>query len=256
MQFSDTTNKLGLVQDIDFILFSDTTSTSPYAIADKTRNMNSWYDRAVSLILRADGRWEWDDNNKTDLPIATAALVANQQDYEMSGATFLKILKVEVKSQSGDWLPLDPISIADKKTESMTDYLKTAGTPQKYDKLGNSLFLYPKPSYGADASLKVYYQRNVDHFAAADTTDVPGFAEIFHRYLSFGAAFDYALANGMNGKVNTLSPIITRMESDIVDFYSDRGKDENVSITLQQENYGEELYGGYDDNTFHGVTYT
>lgn len=241
MQYSDTSTYSGIIQDIDFQLFGDSVSTSAYLIADKTRNINAWYDRVASLIIKADDRWEWDDNNKTDLPIATTSLVANQQDYSISGESFLKILKVEIKDSSGNWKALTPISLEDKRGESMTDYLKTAGTPVEYDKLGNSIFLYPKPSTTISGGLKVYYQRNVTHFTTASTTTVPGFAELYHRILSYGAAFDYAVANGMNGKMSTLAALIAKMEADIVAYYSTRNdRDDVPSMSLEQENYGQD----------------
>ena len=248
--FSDTSTYLGIVQDIDYILFGSSTATSPYAIADKTRIINNAYDKVVSLILQADGRWEWDDNNKTDLPIGTTSLVADQQDYEMSAATFLKILKVEIKDSSGNWKVLSPISLDDKTTQSITDYKSTAGTPEEYDKLGNSIFLFPKPSYASSGGLKIFYQRNVTHFAADDTTDVPGFAENFHRLLSYGAAFDYAVAHQMTRKISILKPLITEMERDLIKFYSTRGRDEKMSISLQEENYGDGTEGYFDGVSF------
>ena len=89
MVFSDSSTKQGLVEEIDFLLGTDATD---YPTAQKTRNINRWFDRVISLILQADAKWEWDDTNYTDLPIATASLVANQQDYSISGTEFLKIL--------------------------------------------------------------------------------------------------------------------------------------------------------------------
>lgn len=239
MQYSDTTTYQGLVQDTDYVLFGSSTETSPYAIADKTRNINSWYDTVASLIIKADDRWEWDDNNKTDLPIATTSLVANQQDYNISGESFLKILKIEIKDSSGNWRALNPISLEDKRKESMTDYQKTAGTPSEYDKLGNSVFLYPKPSTSITGGLKVYFQRNVTHFIAGDTTKVPGFAELYHRILSYGAAFDYAVANGMSTKMSVLSSLISNMKADLVEYYSQRNdRDDEPTMSLEKENYG------------------
>ena len=241
MIYSDSSLGQGLVQDIDFLLFGSSTETSPYAIADKTRNINAYYDKVASLIIKADDRWEWDDNNKTDLPIATTALVANQQDYNISATSFLKILKIEIKDSSGNWQPLKCISLEDKRTESMTDYLKTAGTPQEYDKIGNSVFLYPKPSTAITGGLKVYFQRNVTKFVAGDTTKVPGFIENFHRILSYGAAFDYAVANGMNGKISILKPLINEMEQAITDYYANRNNnDDPPSMSLESENWGQD----------------
>ena len=185
-------------------------------------------------------RWEFDDDNKQDLPIATTALVADQQDYSISGASFLKILKVELKDANGNWQPLTPISLDDKRNESMTDYQKTAGTPREYDKLGNSVFLYPKPNYSQTASLKIFYQRNVTHFVVGDTTAVPGFAENFHKILAYGAALEYAIAHSMVGKINILMPLIQKMEADITDFYGMRNHDEKMRMSVEREDYGQE----------------
>lgn len=237
MQFSDTSSYTGLVQDTDFLLWGTSTGTSAYAIADKTRNMNSWYDRTISLIMQADTKWQWDDTNLTDLPIATTSLVANQQDYSITDSGFLKILKVECKNSSGDWQALHQIDWNEKKDIAMDEYRETAGNPVEFDLLGNSIFLYPKPSYASSAGLKVYYQRTPDYFTSSDTTQEPGFATPFHRILSLGAAYDYALANGMTTKITILEKEIAKMESAIIDFYSTRNKDLKNRISIEQEDY-------------------
>jgi len=235
MKFSSSADKLGIVEEIDFLLNLDSTAT--YAIAQKTRAVNRYYDKAVSLILMSDGRFEFDDDNQTDLPIGTTALVANQQDYSISGATFLKILRIEVKNESGDWIHLRQISMQDKRGTAMTEYRETAGTPKEYDVMGQSVFLYPKPSYSASAALKVYYQRDVSHFVSADEDKVPGFAAPFHSYLSFGAALDYAIANNLGSRIPLLREELAKLEQGIITFYSSRDRDEKVRMRLAKENY-------------------
>ena len=109
MQFSDTTNKNGILQEIDFwILGSSGTASSDYSTADKTRNVNRWLDRVNSLIMQADHRWEWDDTNHTDLPIATTTLVNNQQDYGLD-TSHLKIIRVEIKNNAGNYNLILPV---------------------------------------------------------------------------------------------------------------------------------------------------
>jgi hypothetical protein len=235
MVFSDTATKLGIVEDIDFILNTDSTS---YPLAQKTRNCNNWYERVVSLIFKSDGRWEYDDNNKADEPIYTPNLVANTQAYAITAVTFLKILKVECKDQAGNWIALEPISLDDMRHNSLTDFMKTAGTPQFYDKFGNKMRLYPTPSYSSTSGLKIYYQRTADLFASTDTTKVPGFASPFHKLLSLGASLDYCLSKGLANKVPLLREEIAKMERDLQEFYSERNGDEKSSMSLQHENYG------------------
>ena len=241
MVFSDSTTKQGIVEEIDFLLGTDSTE---YPTAQKTRNVNRWYDRATSLILQADSRWQWDDLNQTDLPIGTMSLVANQQDYSQTDVEFLKILKVECKNSSGDWTALKQIDITQKKDIAMTEYRETAGTPAEFDLVGNSLFLYPKPSYASSGGLKIYYQRVPDYFTADDTTQEPGFAKPFHRLLSYGAAYDYAIAKNMMGKIPLLQTEIAKIEAGLIEFYSSRNRDMRQRITLKKEDYGTEEYEG------------
>ena len=63
-----------ILSDIDFLVKSDSIT---YPIAQKTANVNRALDNVVSAILGADGRWQWDDTNYTDLPIGVTDLVAN-----------------------------------------------------------------------------------------------------------------------------------------------------------------------------------
>ncbi len=235
MVFSDSTGKGGIIEEIDFLLQTDATD---YPVAQKTRNCNRWYDRAVTIILQADSKWEWDDLNKTDLPISTTSLVANQQDYSISAAGFLKILKVECKDSAGNWGALRQIDQSQRKDIAMTEYREVAGTPVEFDLFSNSIFLYPKPSYASSGGLKVYFQRTPDYFEADDTDTEPGFAVPYHRLLSYGAALDYCIANNMAGRIPMLQNEISRLEGGLIQHYSSRNKDMKNTITLEKENYG------------------
>jgi len=106
MQFSDTTNLDGIVEEIDFEVDTDSTS---YPLKDKARNVNRHLDHVVSLILQSDGRWQWDDTNQTDLPIGVGTLVNNQQDYGITGATYLTVTRVEVKDINGNYQEMQPL---------------------------------------------------------------------------------------------------------------------------------------------------
>jgi len=234
MEYSNDTTKAGIIQDIDFLLNLDDPAT--YDIKHKTRNINRAYDRAVSLILQADSRWEWEDTNKTDLPIATTDLVSGQRDYGID-TTFLRITKILVKDIAGNWQILIPV---DENDPEGRDIIKEEGegVPQKYIKKANSIFLGPKPNYSSTNGLKIHFQRNVDYFVDTDTTKKPGFAEPFHRLLSLYAVYDWCLANNLAGKMAILTNEIAKMEVALIEFYSSRTRDEKPRIRLKKENYG------------------
>ena len=209
-------------------------STS-YTTADITESVNRAYDRVVSLVREAEGRWQWDDDNNTDLAIATTALVADQQDYELD-VTHLEVERMEVKDENGTWYKLAPIDQADVYDQSVTDFLSAAGVPMYYDKVGNVIFLYPKPSYAQDASLKIFYKRGPSYFSVSDTTKVPGFASLYHRILPVYAAYDYAFINQLSVK-GDLANTIALMENDITDHYARRDRDDKLRLKTVQHNY-------------------
>jgi len=238
MIFSDSTGKTGIVEDIDFIINTDSTS---YAIAQKTRNINRKYDEIVSLILQADGRWKWDDTNNASQPTTSLTMTESTTVVAIPDTTYLTINRVEVKDTNGNFYKIFPINEHEITDQSMTEFLKTPGRPQYYEKVGGFINLYPKPTSSQvtlTSGLKVYFQRDASYFLVSDTTKVPGFAAPFHRILSFGAALDYAISKGMNGKVNILMPLIQKMEQDLQLFYSQRSRDESVSVQFRKEDYG------------------
>src|SRR5437763_632330 len=48
------------------------------------RSANFALDAVVRKIFQTSGRWQFDDANDTDLPIATTDLVANQDNYTIA----------------------------------------------------------------------------------------------------------------------------------------------------------------------------
>lgn len=203
-------------------LYTKTNSTS---LPDATMVIlaNRALERVVSLINRADSRWEFDDTNQTDLPIATTTLTSGQQDYSLA-TSHLSINRVEIKDTGGNWHLLRPIDRNTVTREALAEYLGS-GTPLEYDKIGNSVFLYPIPNYTQAASLKLYFTRGPVAFDSDDTTDEPGFNSLFHKLVPLWASYDYALANGLKN-ANQIFAEIIRMEDEIQKFYGMRSRDE------------------------------
>ena len=216
MVFSNSSTDAGIVEEARYYVSANSTS---YPIADLTRNVNRWFDKAVSLIFNADNVWQWDDSNYTTYPIATTALVSGQNDYTFD-VSHLRIERVEVKDSAGNWTKLKHI---DRKNihQAIDEFQESDSIPHFYDVTANSVFLYPAPNYSQAASLKIYFQRKGSYFTTSDTTKEPGFAEIFHRYLSLGAAYDYALKNAGQNKRDLRAELVA-MEGDIIKFYSRR----------------------------------
>lgn len=208
--------------------FLTNTNASSFPIAQLTVEANNAYERVVSLILQSDGRWQWDDTNYTDLPIATTGLVADQQDYSLS-VTHLEITRVELLDQTGNWQLLKPFDQVQLFNSSLTDFMKSSGTPMYYDKLANSILLYPKPNYTQSASLKLYFKRPPSLFVVSDTDKVPGFNSLYHDLIPLWAAFNYATANGLSN-ASLLMNQITQKEDALKEDYALRAKDEHIRL--------------------------
>lgn len=244
MQFSDTSTKQGIIEDITFWTGMDTTQ---YATADRTRNVNRHYLDVVRAILECDAAWEFDDTDKTDLPTLTTTLVSGQKDYELpkslttnpttlqGGATagaILKIHRVEVLDSAGIWSKLEQLDQREIGV-ALDEFQKNSGIPRFYDPRGGSIFLYPAPLTGMvtlTAGLKIYISREPYTFLAADTTREPGFAEPFHRILSYGAAFDWFMAKNQPDKAKNLKVLMDEKYLQLRDFYGARNKDKTMRV--------------------------
>lgn len=217
--------------------FRSDTDTTSYTAANLLIAVNNAYEEVAALILGCDGRWDWDDTNRTDFPQGTTTLVASQQDYTLD-TTYLKLIGVSVKDASGTWYELEPLD-PDDITGDRAEFFKTAGRPAYYDKQGQSIILYPAPDAGVSvtlsAGLKVYAQRTADLFTSAQVTTgtkVPGFASPFHKILSLKAALDYC-QNYKKDRVQGLMIEIAEIEKRMKEFYSKRDKTERKVLTMK-----------------------
>ncbi len=204
-------------------------------------DINNAYEGVVQLIMQTDGRWQWDDSNQptTDQgdgtggqPIATTSLVANQQDYALS-VTHLIITRVELQDPNGIWNELRPFDEHDLLGASLTDFMKTAGTPTHYDKKGISVFLYPKPSYSQAASLKVYFQRPPVLYTSAEVTTgtkTPGFNTLYHELIPLKVAYEYHINEAEPTKAQLRLAQLTAIEERLKEDYSIRSDDDPPHI--------------------------
>ena len=76
-----------------FLCDADTTS---YTAANLLINVNNAYEEVIADILNADGRWQWDDTNRTDFPIATTTLgsAASSVTFSSITATYTDLILI------------------------------------------------------------------------------------------------------------------------------------------------------------------
>ena len=196
MEFSDTTNKDGIIQMIEQTTnLGDGTITTGNTVqlAYFTNLINQWYRIVAYYAWRSDKMWTFDDRNQTDFPIATTTVVNNQRDYSFA-STDLRIRQVEIMSINGYYSTLEymPNNSGVLYTQKQQE---NAGLPTHFRLNGNSLILYPKPDttvVTAAEGLRITTDREVSAFVVGDTTKEPGFGEQFHPILYYGPCLEWA----------------------------------------------------------------
>lgn len=205
---------------------SDTTS---FPTATRLIYANSAQADIAGTIIGADGRWQWDDTNYTSLPIGTTDVTSGTQDYEFDDS-FLRIERVEIQDDNGDWHKLEPIDKADISV-AVDEYQSTNGTPTHYDKIGDSVFLYPTPDFSVTDGLKVHFQRNSVDISSFGATS-PGFYPAKHMILAYMISIPYCVTYKKD-RVGLYEQKVREMREDIIDFYGQRSEDERTQITFK-----------------------
>jgi len=219
----------------------DADSTS-YTAADLLRRVNSALETCVGKIINADGNWQYDDTNYTDLPVGTGNLVSAQSSYSFS-SEYLDILEVMILTTGGIYqriTPFDPSEMDmswDEWVNSATGTIPN-GFPQYYDKLGDSIRFDKSPTatYATLTNgLKVRFKRTADLFTSAQVTTgtkVPGIASPYHQLLAYMAAIPYCMSYKKD-RVPLYEKKVDEMTKDMIDFYTRRAKDERTIMSVE-----------------------
>lgn len=184
MVFSDTSTKLGAIQNCEFYcqLGDGGISGNTVLLQQFTARINEAGSRVWHRLFAINGGWKYDDSNYSDLPQATQNLVSAQQGYALP-STALSVDRVEVMDVNGNRQIVNPIDLRTIDVGENT-FFNTNGLPLYYRLLGGTIFLYPAPDAGLSvtltAGLKVFFQRSSVAFAYTDTTKSFGFASEYH----------------------------------------------------------------------------
>lgn len=225
MQFNSHATNLDIVSEIDSLCDSDSTS---YPIAAKTRRVNAAYEELIGEIINADGTWQYDDTNHTDLPVGTATLGEAKESYSFA-SEYLQIEQVKVLNVNGDWMIVKPFDPRDLETTGIAveEYFGATGLPEYYDILGDTIRLYPAPtetSVTLSAGLKVHFKRTADLFTTTDTTQQPGLPSTHHILLSYMASIPYCMSYKKD-RVPWLAKKTDDMKKTLLAHYGQREKD-------------------------------
>lgn len=237
-RFSDSTNRDGLIQQIEKNTGTQSATASSYPLKVKTLDINETLGYFFLLAIKAGGRFQVDDTNQTDQPVITTALVSGQSDYTflVDGSTpanqVLDVRQVRIKNSSGEWTKLTQI---DREVVDISTIEAETGEPTEFDITGNSIILYPAPNYSQANSLELYISRTPVYFVSTDTTKEAGIPKIFHPYLHLRPSYLYTAIKTLP-QAKWLKVEVDKMEEAITDYYSRRNRTEgNGRLKVRQE---------------------
>lgn len=256
MQFSDTTNKNGIIQTCELLLdLGDATISGNTTLLKQFTNLinNDAYDDVIAEILKNEGTWLWDDFNETNskLPTATQNLTTTAgsevSNYALPNAasnsglggsdasTFLRLIKVQVKDAAGylqNLIPIDEGAFA----QPLDTVFYNPGFPQYYDQIGTSLILYPAPlaaAVTATNGLKVTFQRDKIDFTTSDTTKMPGIPSIYHYLIPLITCETWAAIKGLK-QLSFLTQKKMKFYQNLGWGVANRNKDLKQAVTARQ----------------------
>lgn len=246
LAYNDTTNKDGILQRIE----QELGFTDGYITGDSTRlkqwtgSVNLALDKAIRIILKAGGVWQFDDSNHNDYPIIFTNLIANQRDYpftsDENSNLILEIYRVMARtSTTSPYYDLEPVDMQNDPEYAVSELndgiITNTANPSKYDKTATGVFLNTFPPSNVTNGLKIYINREGSYFTTSDTTKMPGFAGLYHEYLVLEPAYRYARANRLENQ-ETLKRDLLEMEKQIAEFYSRR--DRHVRPVMRPKKIG------------------
>ena len=217
----------------------DADSTS-YPAAAVLRRGNNALENLVAIIINADGTWQFDDTNHGDEPVGTGLLVEAQESYTFA-ARYLQIEAIEIlPKDSTRYRRIRPIDHANIPSGlSVDEYFSATGFPEFYDKVGDTIRLYPAPvadSVTLIKGLKVWFKRTIDLTTSAEQTTgtkIVGIATPFHELISQMIALPYAMSYKKD-RVAGLRGLIADGKKELVKHYSYREKDARDIMTMRR----------------------
>jgi len=232
--FSDTTNKSGLIQQIERNCgFNDgDISGNTLRMAQFTSDINQTMDDALAIIFKAGGTWQYDDSSHADFPVVTANLTSGTRRYSFTeddnSNLLLGIYKVMVMDEAGVYQEVKPVDLqstnSNENVDSFVDGQDETGVITSYDKTGKYITFNLTPTYSQTGGIQVYINRESTYFTVSDTTKKPGIDGLCQEYLSLVPSYKYARNHSLPN-VARLEKDVSMMEQKIKDRYGRRERD-------------------------------
>ena len=240
--YSTATPSVSIVHATWFL--SDTDINS-YPLNDVIRTINGGYEELIGMIINADGTWQFDDKNYTNVNYGLGTLVEGQELYSFA-SDYLQIEAIDILNTDGIYRRIKPLDHKELRGMSPQEYygVKTngdpnTGFPETFDQFGNSLILYYAPtstSVTLTNGIKVWFKRTADLFTTADTSQEPGLPSTHHMMLAYMAAIPYCMKFHPN-RVPLYEKKVDDMKKTLIAHYGQREKAKREVITPKKTSF-------------------
>lgn len=239
-QFSDTTNKNGLIQKFEFWTRMPDGTVTDTLLKQVTDRINCAFEYIMPMLISYSDFIRWDDTNHPDRPIGTINLVSGQSDYTVSqddnSLDILNITAVRIlpTATATEYVTLEKMTLDDPRVlDAMSPNSSITGIPTAYVENDNNIFFYPKPNYSATNGIKLFFSREQSYFVSTDTTKKPGIPKPFHELLVLYAALDWSMVNRANDAslLTLIREKITELKTNLNSFISLRNPTRLIMTT-------------------------
>lgn len=202
LQFNGEGNGQDICSYADSLVKTNNTS---FPLTEKARYANHAMREIWKTIFMAYGGWMFDDNNNTDLPIATTDLIKDQTFYTLP-TDLSHIHGVEFLNNGGVWIPLSPMTMEKihQRGYAESQFYSVSAVPLFYRPVANGFKIYPASNVTQSQSLRVHFSRDISGFVPGDTIKKPGFDPIFHEGVAIFMALQYAKINSLSSAGGTM----------------------------------------------------
>lgn len=236
LQFSDTTNKDGIVQLIQNTCGLISATTNSYPLKVITKDVNSAIDEFFAIAEKYTNKIKVDDTNHSSESAHTINLVSGTQRYtfntDSNSNQIIKVDRVDILRADGSSKRLN-FKNKEEITEGIASYKATAGEPEEYYIEGEEIVLFPKPNYNSTNGLKLSTTRTGSYFVSTDTTKVAGIPNRFHDYLWLRPSYFWCLKKDQR-RAGNLKVELLKMEADIADHFKRLNADSTRMGAIQR----------------------
>lgn len=222
LQFSDTTNKDGIIQKLQSACGLVSSSTNSYPLKQMTKDVNSALDTYFEIARLNAPKIKIDDTNHSSEPAYTFNLVNGTQRYAFSvdaaSNQITRIDRVDIKRADGTSKRLTFLNRETITEDGIASYKATAGEPEEYYIDGEEIVLFPKPNYDSTNGGKLFIERAGSYFASTDTTKVAGIPNLHQDYLWLKSSYMWCLIKDQS-RARNLKVEVSEMEDRIAQYY-------------------------------------